>query len=115
MPIEIRNFGIPKLSEYDSVFGRITALSDSFGQAELVDFFFRKTSYLFVISFYVHVFGFQNMKEVLYNDCRTLDMSHIVLICNVRTIFGHFPTLDNFWTEICQASQTSEGLGQIFL
>ena len=34
-------------------------------------------------------------------------------IIDVRTIFGHAPTSDNFWTEICLTSRTSYGLGQI--
>ena len=31
--------------------------------------------------------------------CHILDMNHIILIVNVRTIFGHTPTSDNTWTE----------------
>ena len=34
---------------------------------------------------------------------------------NFRTIFGHILTPDNFWTKICLASWTSDGLGQRFL
>ena len=38
----------------------------------------------------------------------------IITIVNVRTIFGHIPTSEIVWTEICLTSRTSDGLGQIF-
>ena len=41
-------------------------------------------------------------------------MNHIIPIINVRTIFGHTPTLGNFWTEACPTSRTSDGLGRMF-
>ena len=43
-----------------------------------------------------------------------LDMNHIIPTVNVRTIFGHTPSSDNFRTEICLTSWTSDELGQIF-
>ena len=47
--------------------------------------------------------------------CHILDMNPIILIVSVRTIFGHTPISDNFWTEISLTSRTSDGLGQIFV
>ena len=54
------------------------------------------------------------MKEVLYNVCHLLYVNHIIFIANVRTIFGHNPTSDNFWTEIYRTTRTSDGLGHMF-
>ena len=48
------------------------------------------------------------------NGCHIFDMNHTIPIINVRAIFGHTPTWDNFWTEICLTSRTLDGLGQIF-
>ena len=41
-------------------------------------------------------------------------MIHIIPMVNLWTIFGHTTNSDNFWTEICLTSRTSDGLGQIF-
>ena len=54
------------------------------------------------------------MKEVLLIVCYILAKNRIIPIVYVRTTFGHIPTLDGFWTEICLTSRTSHGLGQIF-
>ena len=43
-----------------------------------------------------------------------LEINSIISIVNVRTIFGHTPTSDNFWTDICLTSRTSDELGQTF-
>ena len=41
-------------------------------------------------------------------------MNPIIPIVNHQTIFEHTTNSDNFWTEICLTSRTSDGLGQIF-
>ena len=46
--------------------------------------------------------------------CHILDINHIISIVNVRAIFRHTSTSDNFRTEICLTSRMSDGLGQIF-
>ena len=55
------------------------------------------------------------MKEVSYNASHILDMNNLIQIVNVRTIFGHIPTSDNFWTEICLISRTSDNSDRFFL
>ena len=42
-----------------------------------------------------------------------IDTNNIIPIVNVRKNFGQTPTSNNFWTEICLTSRTSDGLGQI--
>ena len=54
------------------------------------------------------------MTEVIYHYGDILGMNHIISIGNNRTIFGHIPTSESFWTESYLASRTSDGLGQIF-
>ena len=46
--------------------------------------------------------------------CHILNINHILSIVSLRTVFGHTTNLENFWTEICLISPTSDGLGQIF-
>ena len=38
----------------------------------------------------------------------------MILIVSARTIFGHTRTSDNFWTDICLTSRTSDRLRQFF-
>ena len=44
-----------------------------------------------------------------------LNMNHITATVYVRIIFGYAPTPDNFWTDVCLTSQTSDGIRQIFV
>ena len=125
--IGILNFGIPKLSEYrfsvwmdNSQFYRtisdkhIYTVTCSETLVNLLLIVFWKKYLSSQDSIYEALTNFWPMKEVLYNVCHLLYVNHIIFIANVRTIFGHNPTSDNFWTEIYRTTRTSDGLGHMF-
>ena len=120
MPIRIRIFTMPKLSEYRSIFGRTaanfiwqfwtnTAAYSHYSGKKLVD------SMLIVLKTPVasrlNIWNTQQKLDLmLWRYTRfpwhILDINHITSIVDVLTIFGQTHISDNFLTRICLVSQT---------
>ena len=112
VPIGIRNFKIQKLSENrfgirtdNSWFSRTISDKDTIQ-------LFQKIPVNFVLV--VLPMLIQYMKQWITQKMDLVIPTVLLLIVNVWTIYGNTLTSDIFWTEICQTSRTSDGLGQIF-